>query len=198
MKIVIYYLLENESEVATVYLDPAEYCDPLEDGETFEDDGIERFSYAYEYLDIPVAEIRWTVLYIRRASSWRRIRTQMLAGDSAMLSHREDSDGYQELLHTVQLSATDCHITRIFRRPEIGWCACYDAIITDLPDGSQAEKRFDATWNSSARERFAAYQSGDANYTEDSQGPQRQGSCLLHLSHCPPPGGGVSRVGRRG
>lgn len=157
MKIEINYLLENETEPATIHVDAEYYYDPLEDGETFEEDGIERYPHAYQYLDVPVARIRWTVLTVRGTSSWMRIRAQMLAGDAAMLSHREDSDGYQELLHSVQLSESECHITRIVKRRGSGWFNCYDGIISDQPDGSQAEKRFDATWEKSDRERFADF-----------------------------------------
>jgi hypothetical protein len=160
MNISITYLLTSEQELRTVLLAPAEYFDPIEDGESYETHGVERFQNAYQYLEVPVADIRWTLLDIRRGSSWTRIRTQLLAGAESMLTHREDSDGYEEIIHTTQINQTDSHITRTCKRIEKSWCVWYDAIITDHLDGSQTERRLDADWHEVDRERFDNAQPG--------------------------------------
>ena len=39
---------------------PDAYFDPVEPGETFQDDGIPRYNGTWQYLDIPRSQLRWS------------------------------------------------------------------------------------------------------------------------------------------
>ncbi len=128
--ITIEFQLREQEGSTHLQLSAAEYFDPLEEGETW-DDAVPRHSFAYEYLDVPVGKLAWLVLTEIKEGGWSTARYQFLSGTDDLLVHTEESDGASELIHTAQVSEADCHITRILRPAGKNWTVTVDTVIDE-------------------------------------------------------------------
>ncbi len=43
---------------------PEEYFDPLGEGESFWNDGIEKYVFPHEYVDVPVEDLKWLTVCV--------------------------------------------------------------------------------------------------------------------------------------
>ncbi len=143
MKIVIEYLKKFCEEPLTVFLSPKEYFDPIDKGETYEKDAIPRYNLAGDYLDLEKSELTWTKLSILGTNEDKVIFTHYLGDGETWMSHRKDTDGFEEIIHSVQEDKQTCHIIRTHKDSYGNWNINYNGIIYDLDDGSQKKVRFD-------------------------------------------------------
>lgn len=133
----ITYQLRSELTPRRLELKPEEYYDHLGPGETYERHAIPRFDHAYEYTEHSADDLKWTVLEggpIRGSI----IRTQFLDGKRSMMTHRADSDGYEEIIHSTAIDGGHL-IVRTRKHPGQAWSV----------DSSNYSVN-DATWESKA------------------------------------------------
>src|SRR4051794_30373657 len=93
-------------------LSPEEYFDPIDTGETYEEDAIAKYNYTFEHLDIAREKLKWTTERCVGTSQDRTIFTQYMDGGRSWMTHRVDPDGYEEVIHVTQLDRRTCHIIR--------------------------------------------------------------------------------------
>jgi hypothetical protein len=138
MNVTVRYLLRGHQRPECLVLEASEYFDPVEPSQSFEADGIPRFSHARQYLP-PGVDVEWTELTEARGPSVTRI-TEFFSGNGrASHWHRSDPDGGEELCVSSQLSPTTTHIVRMLRSPSRQWTQLFNVIVADHPDGSQTE-----------------------------------------------------------
>ncbi len=64
MLIVITYQTSNNQEPFVIEMAPEEYFDPLGEGESFWNDGIEKYVFPHEYVDVPVEDLKWLTVCV--------------------------------------------------------------------------------------------------------------------------------------
>lgn len=97
---------------------------------------------------MPASRLKWTLL--RRSGTVyddATFRTQYMDGGRSWMTHRNDPDGYEEMIHFTQIDENRCHILRTGRAAGGGWAVYLNSVIEDKSDGSQREERFDSPWS---------------------------------------------------
>ena len=122
----------------TVALSPDDYFDPLEPGEGYWHDGVERCDQLHDYLEVPAVRLRWLVARISEGGQVRQRRAQYLSGDAVMMEHTIDEQGEEEIILSVCLPSGDWHITRVFKPGEQSWSVVNSSLIQDETDGAGA------------------------------------------------------------
>src|SRR5262249_33987142 len=94
MEIQITYQTWESDEPVRMRLAPEDYFDPVEPGETYEENGIAKYNETWEYLSVPRASLKWSSE--RRSGTWfdTTFATQYMNGGRSWLTHRADPDGY--------------------------------------------------------------------------------------------------------
>lgn len=140
MKIEIHYLKQSENEPEILELTPEEYFDPLdeEEDENFEDDGVAKYNHAEEYLQLNASELKWSDIRIHGTKNDYNIRTEYYKGIHSMW-HRKEADGSEEICLITQISDSESHFARIYKTVETDWRVVMNALVEDLPDGSQRD-----------------------------------------------------------
>jgi len=147
MKIEIAYHTWNDPSPIRLRLSPEAYFDPIESGETYEKDAIPRYNHTWQYLDVPLNSLKWSMERRSGTSDDTTFMTQYMDGGRSWINHRFDPSGYEEIIHKTQLDDRTCHIVRTVKFTTEGrWAVHYNGVITDQADGSQVEQRFDAPW----------------------------------------------------
>lgn len=137
MTIKIEYLEKSNSRPIEIQLTPEEYFDSIEEGDTYEKDGIPKFRYVYEYLGLEVNKLVWS-----RENIYGAIFTTYYYNDGkTWVAYRCDLDGYEEIIHNTQIDELSCHIIRTCKKDNL-WQMLYNGIVYDNDDGSQGERRF--------------------------------------------------------
>jgi hypothetical protein len=155
MEIEIVYQTWESDQPARLKLSPEAYFDPLEPGDTYQENGIPRYNETWQYLDVPRSRLKWACE--RRSGTWfdTTFLTQYLDSGRSWLTHRVDPDGYEEMIHVTQLDDSTCHIIRTVKPAAAArWAVCLNSVIHDQDDGSQKEQRFDEPWTREGIERY--------------------------------------------
>jgi hypothetical protein len=118
-----------------------QYFDPLEAGESFEKDGVPKFSNDWHYLRLEPSELLWSQLEVRGESHTKKYATQYSAGGQSVLVHRKDSDGWEEIIASTRLSPYQVHILRVHRDSD-AWVQNTNVLITTHADGTQSETAY--------------------------------------------------------
>ena len=148
MEIVIVYQTWNDKSPLRLTLTPEEYFDPIQPGETFEQDAIPKFNHTWQYLRVPRDSLKWSMEHRSGTSDDTVFLTQYMDGGRSWMNHRSDPNGYEEIVQCTQLDECRCHIIRAVKiAPNGRWAVSYNGLITDQDDGSQAEQRFDVPWS---------------------------------------------------
>jgi hypothetical protein len=123
-------------------LTPQTYYDPLGDGETYERDAIPRFDHAYQYTSCSPDDLRWTLLEVETVDCGAVhrivIRTQFLDGLRSMMTHRADSDGHEEIIHSTEIDPGRWHIVRTTKPPLSLWSVTLNSVTDERPDKEAA------------------------------------------------------------
>jgi hypothetical protein len=149
------YQLWGSDDVVWITLTPEKYFDPLEPGETYEADGVPRYNHTWRYLSVPRERLKWSLERREGTRNDTTFRTQYMAGGKTWMTHRIDPDGFEELIHYTQISATCCHIVRTRRRPTGAWTVSLISVIHDLPGGKQESKNYEEPWTFAQVNEFA-------------------------------------------
>lgn len=142
----IRYQLRSEALTHRIDLNPEEYFDPLEPGETYSGNGVERFTHAYQYTRHSPDELKWTVLE-GAPEPGSIIRTQFLDGRRSMMTHRSDANGYEEIIHSTELGGASILIIRTIKLSGQAWSVAMsnysvnDSIGEDRHVGWSSEER---------------------------------------------------------
>jgi hypothetical protein len=128
-------------------LSPEEYFDPLGPGEEHATNGVPRYNHTWEYLNIPLDRLKWSVERRRGTFDDTTFLTQYMDGGKTWMNHRRDPDGYEEIIHYTQLAGDRCHILRTCQKPHGAWVVALNSVIRDLPDRRQEEQRYDLRWS---------------------------------------------------
>ncbi len=120
MTIVIAFKLRGSSRPRRLRLRPEDYLDPLDPGETLDVDCVPRHPFASRYLverGIDGGAIEWTELEVSLGRRWEWVRHDFLAHTE--LQHIQDSEGYEELIHTT--SCPDSLVVRTRKQADGRW-----------------------------------------------------------------------------
>jgi hypothetical protein len=154
MTITLIYLVRGGDRPSSMCIDPHEYFDPLEPGESWKADGVPRYSHAHEYLSDQL-DLEWTELEAPLDSRLRRVREVFSPDGRVTYWHCVEQNGYEELCISSQVAPSTVHITRLHRQPSQPWVLSISSLITDLPDGSQEETLlFSSTYGAPASDTF--------------------------------------------
>lgn len=117
MKILCRYKLTNSDLVQSIALKPSDYFNPISDKENFEDDAIPKFDDSRNYLpEIKEPKFEWDEIIITESlRSDKIIRTEYFSDGKSQLTVRKDKDGYELILQSVLISATQIFISRMER-----------------------------------------------------------------------------------
>jgi hypothetical protein len=162
MELEIVYQTWDSDTPLKLRLAPEDYFDPVEPGETYEDNGIPRYNETWHYLDVPRERLKWSSE--RRSGTWfdTTFLTQYLDGGRSWLTHRVDPDGYEEMIHVTQLDHRTCHILRTVKLvAAVRWAVCLNSVIVDQEDGSQTEQRFDEPWTTETIKDYCSTPNAD-------------------------------------
>jgi hypothetical protein len=129
MEIEITYQVYGDESPRSVFLTPEQYLDPLEPGETYEEDGVAKYGHAWQYLGIPLDRLVWTVLRRAGMADGSVHRTDFFRGGRSWILHRNDSDGYEELIHETELEDGSFHIIRSHRTDGRPWAMNTNVVI---------------------------------------------------------------------
>ena len=146
MDIEIRYLSKKTQEVQTLRLSPEEYFDPLEPGETFEEDGIPAYQYAFDYIGCSADELKWSIEKISGSKGTRLVRSQYLDGDRSMMEHVIDPDGSEEIILSNEIEKDKWHIIRIRKSPNGSWSVIRNGLIDETPQAKQINTDYEGDW----------------------------------------------------
>lgn len=132
IKIKISYVTFQNSEVKDIYLKPEEYFDSLEEGENYWDDGIDKFIFPHEYLNISVSSLKWLTIIVSKGKEKRISRCQYLDGDNVTMNHSVDENGEEEIILSAKISEQSYHTTRILKPKSKSWAVYVDSIDSDV------------------------------------------------------------------
>ena len=139
-----------------VEMAPEEYFDPLGEGESFWNDGIEKYVFPHEYVNVPVEDLKWLTVCVSELGSRRVDRCQYLNGADVMMQHSIDENEDEELILSTKISDQDYHTTRIRKPSSKSWAVYYDRIDSDVMEGGKyATKELVTNWTSDEIKAFS-------------------------------------------
>lgn len=141
MKIEIHYQTLTNPKSQIVELKPEEYFDPIEENETFEADGIPKFNFTEEYLDISVQDLQWTDILIQGTDHDHNLRTTYYKGGHSMW-HSKNTDGTEEMCIATQISESELNIVRMSKTLNSSWKIVFNILSKVLADSSEEETKF--------------------------------------------------------
>jgi len=145
MRIVLTYQRKDSDRVETLALTPEEYYDPIEPGESYERDVIEKFWMSCEYVHADESELRCIDIAIYTGTE-HLIRTQRTDyhsnGDSSVVYHTErNEDGslrWEELIVATEFGPRLSHTLRLYRTEKSRrWTMTLNSLMTLDADGNE-------------------------------------------------------------
>jgi hypothetical protein len=122
IRIDIYYQTRDSESPVHVALTPETYFDALEPDQTYAADGIPRFNFTWQYLDVKRDGLIWS---IERRSGTNgddtTLSTQYFDSGKTSITHCSDPDGYEELIHAINLGDSSYLTARTFKQPGGRW-----------------------------------------------------------------------------
>jgi hypothetical protein len=120
MNIRITYKLKNIDTIKSIYLTPEQYYDPIEKGQSFEENSIAKFGDTIDYItefDVFVnAElIEYSLLEIMNSlKSDMKLKTTYF-GNESELRYLKDSTGWELIVQSIKVTTNCIVITRMER-----------------------------------------------------------------------------------
>ncbi|MDM8528176.1 hypothetical protein QUF58_08170 [Anaerolineales bacterium HSG24] len=123
IQIKITYKRWQDEALQTVELTPDQYFDPLEEDETYYEDGIARYNSSWEYLPhVPVDELQWTFKEISGTNEDSTFYTEYQKnGRDNWMTHRVDHDGHEEIILSTDISNRIGHTIRLHKNEAGQW-----------------------------------------------------------------------------
>ena len=123
IRIDIYYKANNAKSPVHLPMTAETYFDQLEPGESYAIDGVPRFNFTWEYLDVAREQLIWSIERRSGTCDDTILSTQYFDGGKTWTTHRSDPDGYEELIHSIDLGTAAYLTLRSFRKPGGRWVA---------------------------------------------------------------------------
>lgn len=156
MRITLSYQLDDGGAPRRMELDPAEYLDPLEAGESAWEDGVERHLLLHEYVGVEPAQVRWVVAEVTDAGRTRIRRAQYLDGDSVLMEHSIDEDRGEEIVLSTRLPGGEWHTIRVAKPGDATWAVTVNNLTPDAPEGDASPIHdMCPNWTFAEREGFS-------------------------------------------
>ena len=136
MKIRITYATHADPEPVEIEVYPEDYFDPQENAEdTYANAGVPRHLTPDRYTPYSPTELRYLVVIESYTNGNNEIRIQYLDGFKSHLIHSINRDGTEELIHSTEVSDTDCHVLRTQKLAGGFWTVVLNSTIPhDNPD----------------------------------------------------------------
>jgi hypothetical protein len=147
MQIEITYLFRNSKDSQIIKLNPEEYFDPLEPGETFEEDGIPIYSDAFDYIGCSAHDLEWAIEKILSGKGKRIVRRQYLDGDRSMMVHVTEPDGSEEIIHSTEIEKDKWHIIRTYKSSNGSWSVIMNGLTDENPKTNHANISYEECWS---------------------------------------------------
>lgn len=134
MDITITYCLVGETESRELKLTPEQYYDPLEQGENYWDDGIERCAFPHGYLDLEPEAMKWVYARVSNGDRCRLSRVQFLNGEKVIIQHEVRENEEEEIILSTLLPNGEYHCARILKPQGGSWTVVRLALDRDDVD----------------------------------------------------------------
>ncbi|SRR5712691_9344365 len=154
MRIQIRYQHRDRSSPEVINLSPDEYFDPIDEGDVLTVESVAKFEDAYRYTPFSPTELKWTVLEITDGTKFWKIRTQFLDGMRSLMLHSQSSDGGEEIIHSIEISAGCVQTIRTLKEPGKQWSVVMNHLDVETPVTLEAEQNFLGTWSWEERNAF--------------------------------------------
>ena len=131
MEVSLTYQLHDHGEPQKLELSPADFFDPLEAGESFWDDAVERHLLLHEYLGVEPARVKWMVARVSDGGRTRLTRAQYLDGDNVLMQHTVDEHQGEEIILSTRLPTGESHTIRVLKPGDASWSVTANMLIHD-------------------------------------------------------------------
>lgn len=136
------YKKRSQESAASHTLEPQNYYDPIEPGESYESDGVPRFNRLCYFVSVAETELEWVEAIVADVNGLTRTVEHFAPDGRFSMWQRTDPDGSGEICVTTRLDANRWHIARL-SIAATGECEPnYIGIIEDLYDASHCDERF--------------------------------------------------------
>jgi hypothetical protein len=154
---------------------PEEYFDPIDPGETYEEDAIAKNNFTWEYLDLPREALKWSMERRTGTVDDRTIYTHYMKEGRSWMTHRVDPGGYEEMIHVTQFDERTYHLIRTMKLGKSGrWAVSLNSVFGNQDDGSEIEQNFNQPWTYEIAREYCGLPS-TFFAIEDEQPPERSG-----------------------
>lgn len=148
MRILIRFLLRGEKAPRVLELPPDEYFDSSEEGGMpWSIDLIPKHQHAFEYTGQRADDIRWTVLELSDGGTFWRVRTQLLDGMRSVMTHSQQSDGSEEIIHQTEVCAGCWHTIRTLKQADMTWTVVMNELTTVGPARLLKDCKYCGRWS---------------------------------------------------
>lgn len=142
MKIIITFRRKDNDADETTALKPEEYIDPIEPGETYENDAITRLDHTHDYLSLTPAELDWAQVDVRSDEkdfrrSWRTDYYSDGAVEVTQTTEMNEGVFDEEIIVSTSLGPNVYHVVRLYRRQSPHWSMTLNSVGTLNDDGSE-------------------------------------------------------------
>jgi len=147
MNITLTYSRIDSKEQEVVELNPQEYFDPLEKGENYWDDGVERKFLLEEYLPIDKVQVKWFRITLEHDEMKRIYTCQLLDSDRSTSTHSIDEFGNEEIITQSKIADETWHTVRTQKPLGGQWSTYMDNISSDkMVEGKYANENLITNW----------------------------------------------------
>jgi hypothetical protein len=138
----ITYKKRCQESSASYLLEPQNYYDQIEPGESFESDGVPRFNRLCYYVSVDETELEWVEAIVSDINGLTRTVERYAPDGRFSMWQRTDPDGSGEICVITQIDAKRWHIARM-TITATGECEPnYIDIIEDLYNAAHCKERF--------------------------------------------------------
>jgi hypothetical protein len=145
MRIVLTFRRKDSDRVETLILKPEEYYDPIEPGESYERDAVEKFWKPCEYVDAVESELQYINVDIHNDDERliRTLRTDYHSnGDASVVYHNSrNEDGslrWEELIAATEFGPRLSHTLRLYRTEKSRrWTMTMNSLMALDDDGNE-------------------------------------------------------------
>lgn len=146
MRVILTFKLADAERAETRVFSPEEYFDPIEDGETYEEDAIPRLGHSWEYLGVDPGRLayirvehrddRGGLILSQLEEFYGEGRVSVGTNDDF---HRDGSLASEDLVITTEIRPQAFHILRLYRKsPSRTWTLILNGLVT-TQDGKPDE-----------------------------------------------------------
>lgn len=155
MKIQLTYQLAAGGDPIRSDVTPEEFFDPLDHGETYWDNGVQRYVFLHEHLGIEPEKLKWVVARLTAGEGIRIQRAQYLDGDNVTLQHTVDEDQEEELIVSTALPDDQWNVVRLLKSPGDTWKMTLNDLVRDPAEGMPSGSDLCKGWTFEERKAFS-------------------------------------------